>query len=355
MRALAFSAMALAVCSSVNAAPMTTTQSITLASTSVTANDTTAGTSWVNALSNQDVSFTRFNASTGVLTGVSSQLSYTGGSVTLSSAGTKSGTSGTVRFLSQGSILATSTIASEYLLFGQINETLGNSCSTEATCFPSGVSNLSANGSMTKTDSTWLSPTATVSAASLNNYVGSGTVATTLTTQNSVLLQSQSRISGGRATQSIVNLTGSQSLTYGYLGHANASFSAAGDINTLTQAGGFGFSVFNLGDASTTKLDFVSLQCVSGNCDAFNITLPSFQDLAAGSSVAGNVALTTTLGGAYAATYSLVFSDDTAVGATSTHLQNALTLTVAAVPEPGSWALLGLGLVGLAFRRLKQQ
>ena len=175
----------------------------------------------------------------------------------------------------------------------------------------------------------------------------------------SVSLKSEEKIQDGAAILKVIGLKGNQALTYSYLRHANASFTAASDTNVLGPLGTGAFSVFNLGDGSTAKLDFVSLQCISGNCDAFNVTLPSFQNLAAGASVGGTAALTANLAGDYAATYKLLFSDDTSIGATGTHVQNSLLLnvqgSVPAVPEPSSWAFLSLGLIGLvAFRRRKQ-
>ncbi len=163
---------------------------------------------------------------------------------------------------------------------------------------------------------------------------------------------------------SLSNLTGNQSLTYSYLRHANASFASGADTNSLNPTGlttgsPLAFSIFNLGDSSTTKLDFVSLQCQGGDCSAFGVTMPSFQDLIAGGSAAGSATLLTGNVGNYAATYLLTFSDDTAVGATASHLTNTLSLrvegSVAPVPEPSSWALLSLGLIGLAFRCRRNQ
>jgi hypothetical protein len=126
----------------------------------------------------------------------------------------------------------------------------------------------------------------------------------------------------------------------------------------LTTGNPLAFSIFNLGDSSTTKLDFVSLQCTGGDCGAFGVTIPSFQNLVAGGSAAGSASLLASNVGNYSATYLLTFSDDTAVGATASHLTNTLTLSVggsiAPVPEPGSWALLSLGLIGLAFRARKK-
>ena len=70
-------------------------------------------------------------------------------------------------------------------------------------------------------------------------------------------------------------------------------FSSGADTNALTRTAGLGFSIFNLGDDATTRLDLVSIQCVTGDCSAFNVALP-VQDLAAGSSIAGNATLATT-------------------------------------------------------------
>jgi hypothetical protein len=356
MQRLLTTTVAVALLSTAHAAPLTINQSANIAPISSLSVDLTAGQSPVYATIDRAVSFGKFNAGTGVLTGVSSTLGFTHGSALLLAFGTKDyGHSGTPSFASQATISAGSSLPG-LAAFGAINQTLANSCSGDA-CFPHGVWNLVGNTSMFKTDASWLSPTATVAQGSLDSYVGTGAIASTMKTATSLSLQTENRIDGGLAKFALLGLTGKQSLAYSYLRHANASFTAASDTNVLG-LGASSFSVFNLGDSSTTKLDFVSLQCVSGNCGAFDVTLPSFQDLAAGGSISGNAALATNVAGDYAATYQLVFSDDTAIGASSTHLQNSLTLnlqgSVPAVPEPGNWALLSLGLIGLAFRRRKQ-
>jgi len=296
----------------------------------------------------------------GVLTGIQSSLNFTGGTMQLSASGTRS--SSHQNFSSTGGVTASSNLTG-LSTFSAINETLSNSCLQTSGCFPNGNNtNLSSTTSLTKTDSSWLIPTATVAAGSLNNYVGTGSVGSTLTVQASVNLTTATDISNPQAILALSGLTGNQKLTYTYLNHANASFASGSDSNSLSlttlTGGGSGFSVFNYGNASTTKLDYFNVQC-AGDCTAFNLTLATLQNLATGQpGVAGSASLTALGAGNYGATYTLKFKDDDAIGATQSQLENSLTLnvqgTVPAVPEPGSWALLSIGLLGLSFCRRKK-
>jgi hypothetical protein len=208
------------------------------------------------------------------------------------------------------------------------------------------------------TDAGWGSFTLTSSAGNLNNFVGAGNIATnSFASYISVQRSSGGAVYAhpGTSLTARRDLNYSESIAYTYLKHANASFSTGTDTNELSGSG-LSFSVFNLGNSSdTTKLDFTgAIQCIAGNCSAFNVTMPSFQDLVAGSSQAGGLAtLIAAAPGHYEASYRLMFSDDTSVGATTSQLQNSLTLnlegSVAAVPEPAEWAMLLAGLVVIGF------
>ena len=142
---------------------------------------------------------------------------------------------------------------------------------------------------------------------------------------------------------------------YTYLQHANASFAAGADSNSLDLDLGSGAAAFDihalagsLGAAETTTLDAVGLSCVSG-CSDFALSPAALQDLVAGQSAPITASLTATAPGSYAAQYLWTFSDDlaTGVGQQQNTLVLNLTATVAAVPEPGTWALMGAGLLGV--------
>ena len=170
MRTILFAAVALALYSGANAAPITTTQSTSFGSiTGLVATDTISSGGAVTASADKTLSFDRFNATTGVLTGVSSGLSFTGGTLALNAYGTevKSG-SGKPAFASSGTVSASSGVFS----FGQINGPLSNSCSDSGSkCFD-GNNNLSGRTSMQKSDTTWGQPHCNLQAPVLRRHRG---------------------------------------------------------------------------------------------------------------------------------------------------------------------------------------
>lgn len=364
MRKLLFTAVSLALCSGAHAAPITSTQSFSTGSITRSVSDTSNNQTPQTSPVTKSLTFNMFDSSKGVLVDVSSTLTFNSGTLKLSASGTKATGSGPVSFASEGSISATSSLPG--MAFGLINEPVTNACTDSgggAACFPAGVSNLSGNTDITRTDTTWLTVTARSGDADLNAYVGTGNYLSTLNVTPSITLTDEQRISSQTARLEVIGLVGTQSLTYSYLQHANASFAADADVKTIgfndmTRGQSVGFSIFNLGDQYTTKLDMIGLSCTGGDCGAFNVTRPYFQDLLADASVAGAAVLATTVPGQYGATFALSFRDDTAVGATASHLDTVLTLdlhgSVAPVPEPGTWAFMSVGLIGLAFLRRKQ-
>lgn len=358
MRKLLFSAVSLALCASANADPLTATQSTLTGSITRSISDTSMNGEAATSPVLKTLSFSLFGPGAGVLVGVSSGLTFNAGALTLSASGTLTNGSGLVSFASEGTIHASSSLPG-MSAFGSIHTPLTNACADASGCFPGGALNLSDNASLGRTGNAWLGATASAEAASLNHYVGSGTTSSTLTVTPSISLIDEQRIGAQTARIAVDGLRGTQSLTYSYMSHADASFASGTDANSVSRIGlapgrGTEFSVFNFGGASATKLDFVGFQCVAGDCSAFDVSMPSFQDLSAGDSVAGAASLVKGVAGSYDATYTLTFSDDTAVGATASHLTNTLTLnlegSVAPVPEPQTWAMLGLGVIGLAFR-----
>jgi hypothetical protein len=360
MSKLLFAAVSLALSAGANA-QLTTTQTKNLTPINNTRSATTTG-QWESAPT-QTVAFDKFTQSTGVLTGVSGNVSVTGGTVTLSAAGTPSGTA-TAQYSATGNVWSRSFItvtgSGEKNIIvgsalGSLNETRTISCDATNPCFPAGVTNLSQNNNLKNTDTTWLAPSGSVAASDLSHFVGAAgtTINTSLRVMNNVTLPATfAGIAGRSVTQTISGLSGTESLTYSYLRHANASFSGGTNTDALTVGAGSGFSIFNFGDGSTTNLDYGSRTC-TGDCGAFTVTLPTTPgaswNLAPGSSVAGTTALTASATSTSRATYTFTFKDDNAVGAANTQLTNTMQLTVAAVPEPSEWAMLAAGLMVIGF------
>lgn len=370
---LLLTALSLAVYSTFATAALTLpTQSVTISpiSSQATLSDSYVGTvtaanqleaAYVSASDFQQLSFAKFSESTGVLTDALWQLKSLSGTVTFIPAATK-GTGTANRYDGRGFITANI----EGVQFGSsYNDNLKlerRYCTSTIACFNTGETTL--KSPLSTTSSNWGNTSATNgrSAApnTLDNYIGAGSLQANLEVKRSVHLEPYASPVG---TLNVVNpgismglagFTGTASLTYSYLKHANASFTTGTDTNQIAAEVTdlpLSFSVFNLGDANTTKLDKVSVSCV-GDCDDFQLTLPSMQDLVAGGSgIAGGI---TRIGdGAGSATYTLIFSDDTALGASASRLQNSLSVSVAAVPEPAEWAMLlaGLLVVGFIARR----
>lgn len=224
------------------------------------------------------------------------------------------------------------------------------------------------------TDFTWNPISVTSAAANLNNFVGTGNIASNsfssyLTTYWSTGTLGTGAFTGTSLTNK-VDLVSSESIDYTYRTHSNASFSSSSDLNGFTiDFGSLGsgtsldqsFSIFNLGGLGLTNF---SLSLLGGD-NLFNVTGGK---VTAGGSSSYNahfngqnpLALT-----GYDAMYRLTFDDDVSglgqyasnsVGSNFIDIRMLASVAPALVvsePESYTMMLAGFGLMGALARRRK--
>jgi hypothetical protein len=332
------------------AAPLVQTQSLAgqvlLQAGSMSVVDTSADNAAPVLSRSLQTAFTGFDAATGVLVGASGAMSIDAGHG-LQAYRTESG----------GNWDSVATVRAIWRLNGSLLAGTGTGWLART------VSN---RDTLVVTGTDWNGLSFGSSGSALDAFVGAGALNATFETSlsafiddgggGSVAIASVLSTAGGTPTADPDGLTAGIDWSYSYLRHSQVSFDSGADISALSlDLGGSAqsFTLHALGDAATTGADIGVWSC-SGDCAAFSLSLAAADGLQAGASTGGQVSF---LGGSgpVSARYFFTAADDDAVGAASTRLARTLTLdvSVSAVPEPGSWALMlaGLGCVGLKRRR----
>jgi hypothetical protein len=296
----------------------------------------------------------QFDASLGVLTGVTINLDSTRTqSVTVSS--DEGGGKGGGKVTSTGSGTSTA-----YLSAPGVSYTFTPVITAPGEC--SGNTKKACSNTMTAA----AIPTTQNLAAtgSLDSYVGSGTVTVDRTAPTLNATQDLDVFSGTETTQYDLTWAGDLSATYTYLKHAAPSFDSGSSIYSLTLDFGtveqnstvssLGFSIFNLADPDRTELDLISF-IADANTNALDSGLIAFTKLSQGQgSQPFYATLDTANPGSFSVTYELMLSDTTGMGAAESQYPYYMYLTltgtveaVASVPVPDAFWLFGTGLVGI--------
>ena len=309
-----------------------------------------------NGASLGSASVQQFDASLGVLTGASVNVQSTrDASVRVTSTTGSGGSNGQVS--SNGTGSSSAAISAPGLAWTFSTITLDDACA--------GNRRAACTGPATSSSVTTNSDGG-VAEAQLDAYVGAGKVDFSFSAPLLSAEQTSSAFAGTESTVTTLTWAGNLGISYTYLLHALAAFDNGEqalelDFGTVF-VGDSAMLGFGLGNAAGERVG-LDLDEVNGSGDTGKLStdLKPFMALLAGPpGLSFNAWLDTSEAGVFSATYLLDLSDAD-VGASSSRYGYTMSLkltgtvldrpAVSAVPEPGSLALLGLGVIGLAALR----
>jgi hypothetical protein len=353
--ALALSAAFAMTAAGVASAATATTDSINPTSSSDSTNDVTYLTSGFTSSSNSIGDFTA--------------VKYNGGQVLVGATFSATLANESVSFSQSESVPGTPTPSPTASAYGSANLSVGGiAANANSATINSGT--IGSSGTTGTISAYTVTGTATTQ-SQLNNLYGSGNVAGTVTEALYI-----SKTGGNNAYTVSVNNSGNRTAsvdyTYQTAAHANGSFAASPDTNSLTLS--FGNVVAGSTPTSQTfdlynLIGSWGLQVVSATYSGSSLfTLggvgTGITNLAAGSFVGGVVNMASTLAaGNYTGFWTIVVGDSASGIAAGRNFGGTDTLTlnvsaqVAAVPEPGEWAMMlaGFGLIGLMAKRKRRR